>query len=65
MKLEVCISRKIATNTKNATYSAAVCEVSDAWDMLFERGFTLEMLEACESAMTAEKAAQSVWMERD
>jgi hypothetical protein len=60
MKLEVWISRKIATSTKNAIYSAAVCEVSDAWDILFERGFALEMLETCESAMIAEKAAQSV-----
>jgi len=38
---------------QNTTYSAAVCEVSDAWDMLLERGFELETLDACDSAMIA------------
>lgn len=37
------------------TYSAAVCEVSEAWDMLLERGFEPETLDGCDSAMIAGK----------
>ena len=42
------------------THSAAVCEFSDACEMLLERGFDCETLEDWESAMAAERASQWV-----
>jgi hypothetical protein len=46
------VSHQARTDSVLAAYSAAVCELSDACDMLLARGFD-DVVVDCKSAMTA------------